>query len=320
MVGTTRGAGASIRRTNASSGSARRGRGCDRRPRMSFTTPSKSESTDGRARHVCGLASLVEDGSAGGSLAGALVGGTWLASALAWLADGGAVSATGADVTTDRRPPRRSPRKKPPAKTKASASRPSAQRPTRRHAGAFRRAARAAALILVDAFSRAAPSSRSVASLSAAAASPTLGGASGAASLSAASYVAACVASTVLSCLFESADLGRAACPRRWSCLACLPVQRSWAVSGSARGLLGVAEKDERILQPWTLRCRVVGCHFALMRARRVRNAKLCAFVSLSSCCWRGVRCAVLCARSCVRCTVCLLKACCRELLQLAEL
>ena len=52
MVGNTRGAGASIRRTNASSGSARRGRGCDRRPRMSFTTPSKSESTDGRAWHV----------------------------------------------------------------------------------------------------------------------------------------------------------------------------------------------------------------------------------------------------------------------------
>ena len=51
MVGNTRGAGASIRRTNASSGSARRGRGA-RRPRMSFTTPSKSESTDGRARHV----------------------------------------------------------------------------------------------------------------------------------------------------------------------------------------------------------------------------------------------------------------------------
>ena len=52
MVGTTRGAGDSILRTNASSGSARRGRGCDRRLRMSFTTPSKNESTDGRVRHV----------------------------------------------------------------------------------------------------------------------------------------------------------------------------------------------------------------------------------------------------------------------------
>ena len=85
-----RGAGASIRRTNASSGSARRGRGCahSRRPRMSFTMLSKMESADGRVRHVL-LASLVEDGSAGGSLAGALVGGTWLASALTWLSDGG---------------------------------------------------------------------------------------------------------------------------------------------------------------------------------------------------------------------------------------
>ena len=52
MVGTTRGAGDSILRTNASSGSARRGRGCARSPRMSFTRLSKGESTDGRVRHV----------------------------------------------------------------------------------------------------------------------------------------------------------------------------------------------------------------------------------------------------------------------------
>ena len=57
------------------------------------------------------------------------------------------------------------------------------------------------------------------------------------------------------------------------------------------------------VLQPWTptVSSAVILLECCLRVVCGTRSC--CAFVSLSSCCWRGVRCAVLCARSCVRCT-----------------
>ena len=108
----------------------------------------------------------------------------------------------------------------------------------------------AAALILVDAFSRAAPSSRIVASLSAAAASPTVRRVR-CGFLQSCLERAACVAATVLSCLSAgSAVLGR---------------------SGSAVVFSGSPSRT--YFQPWTL-----VSSFLLswcLSARRVWNAKL---------------------------------------------